>query len=256
MANSLFVTGGAYLGNFADVIAYVDSVGPRVGNPVELQVVRASAMYSASFGSPTGTSPVPPPADTAKRNAAFSAFAAASAADPTNVHAKLEAGSRMRTTREDEALALMKAPWHSRRAPLVRSLYWNLINSQRGPTKDKQAAIAADRSAFLTATDSAPWALATVIQSMRSASGREPEAPILEQRILARAPRSMWAEEILLSQANQWRDSLSAARDSTRPGPKSDSNVVRKRYIDAIEAFLDKPWVANPTAIRPCCSSS
>ena len=246
VGNSLFLT-GPYLGNFAEVVAYADSAGPTVGNPVELQVIRASALYSASFGSNPLGGPGSSAPDTIKRNEAFRAFAAASASDSTSFGALFEAAGRLRTTHEDEALAMMKrAVSLSPRSTIVRTSYWTAINAQRGPTKDKQALIEADRAVYLAATDSAPWALATVIRSMRSAAGREPAAPLLEERILARAPRSVWAEEILLSRANQWRDSLSAARDTARPGPKSDSVLMRKRYITETEAFLDKPWVANP----------
>ena len=51
----------------------------------------------------------------------------------------------------------------------------------------------------------------------------------------------MWAEDVLLRRANQWAESIYVARDSTRPGLKSDSTVMRKRFYDSMESFIAKP---------------
>ena len=102
----------------------------------------------------------------------------------------------------------------------------------------------ADRAAFLAATDSAPWALDAVSSSMRFTT--KESTTTIDDRILALFPKSTWAENVLINRASEWRDSLYAARDSTRPGPKSDSVVARQRYLAAMEAFVDKPWTADP----------
>ena len=255
VAHSLYLT-GPYLGNSADVIAFVDSVSPRFDNPVELQVLRADALLSSAYPTLSLTSANQGP-DTAKRNAALRAFDAARAADPTNFQAAYDLGARLRSTDDAESLRLTKlAVSLSPRAPFARSLYWIQLSGQRGPAAaERQATLHADRAEFLALTDSAPWALAVVVQSMRSPNGREPAAAGLEDRILAKAPHSPQAEEVMLSRASQWRESLSVARDSARPGPKSDSAVVRQRYLDALWAFIEKPWTANPATRDQAVSS-
>ncbi|MGH7617550.1 MAG: redoxin domain-containing protein [Gemmatimonadaceae bacterium] len=247
VAHSLYVT-GPYIGNTAEVIAFVDSVGPRVGSPVELLTLRASSMYSAAYPAVLSASAVNQGPDTAKRAAALRAVAEARAADSTSFSPAFDLAVRLRTTDDAESLRLLKAAVSlSPRAPTVRTVYWAQLNGQRGVSSaDKQAAINADRAQFLALTDSAPWALAAVLQSMRGPSGREPGAVGLEERILARAPRSQQAEDVTLSRVNQWRESLFVARDSTRPGPKSDSTVVRKRFLEGMEAFIKRPKFANP----------
>jgi thiol-disulfide isomerase/thioredoxin/tetratricopeptide (TPR) repeat protein len=246
VAHSLYAT-GPYIGNSGDVIAYVDSVAPRFGNPVELQVLRADALYSSAYP-PFDPSSANQGPDTEKRAAALRAFAAARSADSTNFQSAYDLAARLRGADDVESLRLARlAVALSPRAPYARTLYWMQLTGQRGVQQaDKQMTINADRGEFLALTDSAPWAMAAVIQSMRSPSGREPEASVLEDRILAKAPRSPQAEDVMLSRANQWRDSLYVARDSTRQGPKSDSAVARRRFLDATWAFIEKPWVANP----------
>ena len=55
VARCMFST-GPYLGNAPEVVAFADSVLPRVGNPIELQLLRANAMFTAfrpRHGQPT-----------------------------------------------------------------------------------------------------------------------------------------------------------------------------------------------------------
>ena len=240
--------------NYAETFAFIDSAAPRVGNPIELRVLRADALFGLANPFNPGAPSSPP--DTAKQNAALREYAAARAADPTSYNARLNAVYRLRMTNEAEAMALAReAVAIAPRAPYARQAYWQMLTGERGKTPaERQAAVAADRTAFLAATDSAPWALAAVLQTTRSTAGREPIATFLEDRILAKAPRTRWAEDVLLGRANQWRDSLFYARDSARPGPKSDSVVVRKRYLDAMEAFMSKGWVAAPQTVDQAVS--
>jgi thiol-disulfide isomerase/thioredoxin len=244
VASTLLSIGSITSPNAAAVVAFVDSVAPRIGNAVDLQVARAGALYTLATPFTPGAPNSSP--DTAKRNDALRLYAAARAADPTNYEARMGGAARLRSTDEAASLAVMKeAIALAPRAPNPRVWHWQLIQSQRGPTvAEKNAAVNADFADFLTRTDSAPWALETVISTKHYLT-KEPFAA-LEDRILAKAPRSSWAETVLLNRANQWRDSLLAARDSTRPGPKSDSTIVRARYIAEMEAFIGKPWIANP----------
>lgn len=222
-------------------LAFIDSVSARLHDPVQLRIQRAWALALQQPGLPGD----PSPPDTAGRTAAFREYAAQRERDSTCFEAYFEAGARLRGSNDSLALALLRhAIALAPRSTIARSVYWRAIYARRGPGADKLAAVAADRAAFFTATDSAPWALESAIPAMRGVT-HEPTAA-LEDRILARAPHSVWAENVLLSRANQWRDSLYAARDSTRPGPKSDSNVVKKRFYAAAEEFINKPWVANP----------
>ncbi|MES2178345.1 MAG: redoxin domain-containing protein [Gemmatimonadota bacterium] len=230
-------------GSPAAVVAFVDSVAPRLGNPPALRVARAQALMEMS----SPRTPNAPP-DTAKRNAANREYAAIRADDPSNFAARLSGGIQLRQVDEAGAFALLKeAVEIAPRAPNPRMWVWVMIQGQRGVSaEEKKTAILANRTDFLARTDSAPWAMDAMLGQMRGPSP-DADVPLLEERILAKAPRSPWAENILLARANQWRDSLFIARDSTRPGPKSDTTTVRARYIAAIEAFIDKPWVANPT---------
>jgi thiol-disulfide isomerase/thioredoxin/Flp pilus assembly protein TadD len=247
-AFTLVGTPGFPMRGFDDEIVYIDSVAPKVGNPALLRVMRADALYSAASGPATAVlTGKAPPLDTAKRNAAFREYAAVREADPNNFAAYYRAGIRLSLTQEDSALALMRrAVELAPRASLPRQQLWTVINRQRAlSAAQKRDMIAADRAAFLVATDSAAWALAAVASSLRFPTS-DPAMLTLEDRVLAKAPRSASAEQVLLRRANQWNDSIFAARDTTRPGPKSDTTVMRKRYIDAMEAFIAKPWVANP----------
>ena len=226
----------------AGVVAYIDSVTTAATRSPEVQVMRANALFSSQPFNPGSSAPP----DTAAQNEALRAYAAVRAKDSTNFPAFLDGAGRLRS--KDDALALVLAKRAIEIAPRSTNAhrsYWSLIDAQRGtPTTEKRATIAADRAAFLAATDSAPWALDAVSSSMRYTTKESTTA--IDDRILARFPKSTWAENVLINRAGEWRDSLYAARDSTRPGPKSDSVVARQRYLAAMEAFVDKPWVADP----------
>jgi thiol-disulfide isomerase/thioredoxin/tetratricopeptide (TPR) repeat protein len=248
-AYTLISTPGFPMTRSDDELAYLDSVAPTVGNPAPLRLLHADALLMSSAGRFTATlAESPPPVDTAKRAAAFREYAGVRDVDPGNFLGYYSAAVRLQTTREDTALLLMKrAVALAPRSVNARTQYWRLINAQRGlAAAQKREMIAADRAVFLAQTDSAPWALAGVAGSMRYPVS-DAAMVALEDRILAKVPRSTWAEDVLYRRATQWNDSLFAARDTARPGPKSDSIVVRKRYLDAMEAFIAKPWIANPT---------
>ncbi len=249
VAYATISTPGFPMTAFDEEIAYIDSVGPAVGNSPLLRVQLAEALYAAATVSITAMmSGMPQLPDTAKRNRSAREYEAAWQADPSNFRAFYSAGIRLSQTKEDSALSLMKrAIALSPRSVLSRQQYWTVINRQRTlSAAQKKDLIAADRADFLTLTDSAPYALEAAVTMMRG-QNPDPAANFLEDRILAKAPHSVWAENVLLRRASQWNDSLYAARDTTRAGPKSDSTVMRKRYIDAMEAFIEKPWIANPS---------
>jgi thiol-disulfide isomerase/thioredoxin len=222
---------------WASVVAFVDSVASQAGNPAELQVVRANALYYLAFAKP--------PIDTAKREEAYRAYAAARATDTSNFNGIYLAANRLEGVHNDEALALItRAVARSPRSTTVRTEYWSVINAQKNiPAEERKAQIAADRTRFLALTDSVPWALASAINSMRSHN--EAGISALEDRLLAKAPRSGWAENVLLSRARQWDESLSVARDTTRAGPRPDSAAMKSRARQALEDFINRPWHAN-----------
>ncbi|MFI5232376.1 MAG: TlpA family protein disulfide reductase [Gemmatimonadales bacterium] len=228
-------------GKWDAVAAYIDTIAAEAGNPSELQVVRANAMYNAVSRSPV---------DTAKREAVFRAYAAVREADPSNFNAIYFAADRLPAGHSDEALALMKrAVALSPRATAVRSIYWSALNGRKDvPAEQRKAEIAEDRAKFIALTDSAPWALASAASSMHSPKA-DPGIAVLEDRVLATAPHSAWAENILLSRTRQWAESLSAARDPTRTDARPDSVAARLEYRQALEAFIDRPWHANPESV-------
>lgn len=245
VANHMLAIPGFPIAAGEPIVAYIDSVTQPLNRSSEVQLMRATASYSPKPFTPGA----PTPPDTASQNEALRAFAAVRAQDSMSLGAHLDASYRVRTKDDALALALGKrAVQIAPRSPNARRNYWALIEAQRGPSvAEKRAAIAADRSEFLAMTDSAPWALDAVSNGMKYITKEPTDA--IDDRILAKAPRSSFAETVLLNRANQWRDSLYAARDSARPGPKSDSNVVRRRWIEATEEFINKPWTADP-AIR------
>jgi len=225
-------------------LAFIDSISRSLKDPIQLRIVRGWALalqHPFVPGEPSAP-------DTAGQNAGLREYAAQRARDSTNFAAYYEAGGRLRGTNDSLAIALLKhAVALAPRSPNAHAAYWAAIYAQRGPSAAKVAAVAADRASFLAVTDSAPWALDVAIRGMRYTT-HEPGTAALEERILAKAPRSAWAENILLARANQWRDSLSAARDTTRLGPAPDSTIARARYIAGLEQFIGKGWSANPSA--------
>jgi len=243
VANDMYAIPGYPSHGGAPVVAYIDSVSTPESRSIEVNILRANALYSSQPFNPGASAPP----DTASQNAALRMYAAVRKQDSTNYMGFYDGAARLRT--KDDALALSLAKRAVEIAPRsgnARRAYWSLIDAQRGPTvADKRATIAADRAAFLAVADSAPWALDVASSAMRFTT-KEPSTAI-DDRILARYPKTTWAENVMLTRANEWHDSLSAARDSARPGPKSDSVVVRRRYIDAMEAFINKPWVADPS---------
>jgi thiol-disulfide isomerase/thioredoxin len=240
VATAMFYTFGFPSRGGAPVVAYLDSLGPAASQPAHIQALRADALYSAQPFNPMGSAAP----DTASQNAALRAYEVARATDSNSYAAHYSAASRLMRRDLPAAIALAKrAVAIAPRSRNAHQMYWSVLGEQRIPPAEKNAAIDADRKHFLAITDSAAWAMDAVLSSMKYTT-KEPTAD-LEARILARAPKSRWAETVLLNRVNQWRDSLYAARDSARPGPKSDSNVVRQRYIAGLEQFIDKPWVAS-----------
>ncbi len=220
---------------WADVIAYVDSIAAGFGTHAELEVVRADALYSVAIAKQ--------PIDTAKREMAFRAYAAIRAADTSNFNAIYIAGERMRGAHDAEALALIRrAVARSPRSNTVRVAYWSAVNAQKEiPADERKARLAADRAELVATTDSTPWVLASVINAMRGPKP-EPGRVELEERLLAKAPRSGWAENLLLARARQWAESLNVARDTMQPAPRPDSALMKRRYQNALEEFVDRPW--------------
>ncbi|HTE47468.1 MAG TPA: redoxin domain-containing protein [Gemmatimonadaceae bacterium] len=241
VATDMFSIPGFPSGGGAPVVAYIDSVSTPASRSIEVEVIRANALYSAQPFNPSRSTPP----DTAGQNAALRAYAAVRSRDSTHFMGYYDGAARLRSKDDVQALALAKrAVEIAPRSPNARRTYWALLDGQRGPVAPKRAAIVADRAAFLAVTDSAPWALDVASSSMRYTT--KESAVAIDDRILARFPRSAWAENVMLNRVNEWRDSLSATRDSTTLGPKSDSVLARRRYIDGLEAFINKPWTADP----------
>src|SRR5439155_5485 len=72
---------------YDEILAFVDSVAPNVGNPTSLRLLRADALFSSASPSPVSIASANAPPDTAKRAAALREYAAVRQADPTNVQA-------------------------------------------------------------------------------------------------------------------------------------------------------------------------
>src|ERR1043166_4906554 len=194
----------------------------------------------------SGRTPDPP-----KREEAWRTFAAARAADTSNFSAIFAAVQTFdgEHAHDDDVRALAaRAVARSPRSPAVRSEYWGLLSGQK-------AVVDANRREFLTLTDSAPWALRAVAAAMRRDALPKGDFTAVEDRVLAKAPRSPEAEAILLARAQQWGDSLRSASDTTVKGTKPDSIVMRQRYREALESFINRPWRASPGLMNSAAGS-
>lgn len=228
-AAAMFGRGGA--------LAFIDSLVQRLGNPVELRLVRATTRWSQMYDDPKP--------DTVIRNEAFAVYEAVRREIPSNFNAVWFLAGKLDDSQAKKELSLLtEAVARSPRSAPVRSSYWASIKGQKDLADSvKEARLARDRQAYLALTDSAPWALSVVATSMR---GRKPDPalPVIEARLLAKAPRTAWAERVLEARAMIWSDSLQASRDAGRE-MRPDSNVAKRRYREELEALLSRDWHAS-----------
>jgi hypothetical protein len=224
----------------AAVVAYIDSVTTPATRSPEVQVMRANALFSAQPFNPGSSAPP----DTAAQNEALRAYAAVRAKDSTNFPAFLDGAGRLRSKDDALALALAKRAFEiAPRSTNAHRSYWSLIEAQRGtPTTEKRATIAADRAAFLAATDSAPWALDAVSSSMRYTT-KESTATI-DDRILARFPKSTGRRTSDHRAANG--AIRYAARDSSRPAP----NPTASSRASGTSAPWRRLWTSRGSLTR------
>ncbi|MHB1312876.1 MAG: redoxin domain-containing protein [Gemmatimonadaceae bacterium] len=221
-------------------LAFDDSMVMALGNPVELRLVRATTRWTQMFDGPKP--------DTLIRNEAFAVYEAVRKEDPTNFNAGWFLADKLDNSRAKEELALLaEAVARSPRSAPVRSAYWSSIKGQKDVADSvKEARVALDRTAYLALTDSAPWALSIVATSMRGKQP-QPDLPLIEARLLDKAPHSAWVERVLQAHAMQWNDSLLASHDAGR-SERPDSVVAKRQLRAALEALLDRPWKADDNA--------
>lgn len=221
-------------------LAFIDSLVVRLGNPVELRLVRATARWTQMYD---GRKP-----DTLIRNEAFAVYEAVRREVPSNFNAVWLLADRLDNSRAKDELALLTdAVARSPRSAPVRSAYWSSIKAQKDLADSvKEARVALDRTAYLALTDSAPWALSVVATSMRG-TRPHPDLPVIEARLMAKAPRTAWVERVLEAHAMVWNDSIQASRDAGR-AQRPDSVVAMRRFREAMEALLGRDWHASDNA--------
>ena len=221
----------------AGVLAFIDSQIQRLGSPVELRLIRATTRWSQMYDT---SKP-----DTVIRNEAFSVYEAVRKEVPSNFNADWFLAGKLDNSQAKQELALLTdAVARSPRSAPVRSSYWASIRAQKDLADSVKASrVALDRKAYLALTDSAPWALSVVATSMRG-KRPDPDLPAIEARVLAKAPRTAWAERVLEGRAMLWNDSLQASRDAGRT-VRPDSNVAKRRLHEELEALLARDWHAS-----------
>lgn len=224
----------------AKELAFIDSLVARLGNPVELRLVRATTRWTQMYD---GRKP-----DTLIRNEAFAVYEAVRREEPSNFNAVWLQAGKLDNSRARDALALLAdAVARSPRSAPVRSAYWSSIRSQKDLADSViEARVALDRTAYLALTDSAPWALSVVATSMRGKKPH-PDLPVIEARLMAKAPRTAWAERVLEARAMAWNDSIQAARDAGR-AQRPDSLVAKQRFREGLELLLGRDWRGSDNA--------
>lgn len=221
-------------------LAFIDSMVRRLGNPVELRLVRATTRWTQMYDGPKP--------DTLIRNEAFAVYEDVRKQDPSNFNAGWFLADKLDDLRAGEELALLtEAVARSPRSAPVRSAYWSAIKSQKTLSDSvKRNRVALDRAAYLALTDSAPWALSIVATSMRGKKP-DPDLRVIEARILDKAPSSAWAERVLEAHAMMWNDSLQASREVAR-SVRPDSVAAKRQLRMTLEAILDRPSRADDDA--------
>jgi thiol-disulfide isomerase/thioredoxin len=221
-------------------LAFVDSLVTGLGNPVELRLVRATTRWSQMYDSGKP--------DTLIRNEAFAVYEAVRKEAPSNFNAVWLLSGKLDDSRaKDELSLLTDAVARSPRSAPVRSAYWSSIKAQKDLADSvKEARVALDRTAYLALTDSAPWALSVVATSMRGKKPH-PDLPVIEARLLAKAPRTAWAERVLEARAMVWNDSIQASRDAGR-AQRPDSLVAKQKFRESMESLLGRDWRASDNA--------
>lgn len=224
----------------ANVLPFIDSLRANVGAPAELRLVRATARWAQMYDGPKP--------DTLIQNEAFAVYEAVRKEDPSNFNAGWFLAERLDDKRaKDELPLLADAVARSPRSAPVRSAYWSSIKGQKDvPDSVKESRVALDRASYLALVDSAPWALSVAATSMRGAKPH-PDLARIEARLLAKAPRTGWAERVLEARAMLWNDSIQASRDVGRT-PRPDSVVAKRKYREAMEALLGRDWHASDNA--------
>jgi thiol-disulfide isomerase/thioredoxin len=224
----------------AKALLFIDSLRANVGMPDELRLIRATARWTQMYDGPKP--------DTLIRNEAFAVYEAVRKEDPSNFNAGWLLADRLDDARAKDMLALLAdAVARSPRSAPVRSAYWSAIKGQRDlPDSVKQSRVALDRASYLALVDSAPWALSVAATSMRGAKPH-PDLARIESRLLAKAPRTAWAERVLEARAMLWNDSIQASRDVGRT-PRPDSMVAKRKFREAMEELLGRDWHASDNA--------
>lgn len=227
--------------NYAKAATVADSIAKAFGEP---PVLRATALqgqyYAIRFGERAR--------DTAAANGLVRELVALVQREPTDLRL-LQIATDVASYAERPELELQFTTMMMARSPrsnAIRSEYWSAVNSVRGLTAAERASLVdLDRRYYLAMVDSTPWALSSVLSSVRRTHKGSPDIAVLERAIETRAPRTPFHERILEQRVSRWADSLQLARDTSRAGPRPDSTVARRQYLEQAEAFMQKGWTAE-----------
>ncbi len=214
---------------YQPVLAFLDSAVHRTNGDYDLRAWRAAVRYDAANVAPV---------DTGAQRAALGELAELRRDQPDRIPAYHLAGERLLRRSPSEALPLIKGALALQPGSTeLRRDYWTLLSRQPGATDEaRRAAVTSDIATWVAAMDSGTTALATASKQLRDMKS-DTLAQMLEDRLLARAPVSREADELLWRRARSWTDSLRSLSDSTSANPGADSirlRAVRIRVFDAL----------------------
>ncbi|HEX3928438.1 MAG TPA: redoxin domain-containing protein [Gemmatimonadales bacterium] len=215
----------------AESLVFLDSIARLRALSPNLMVVRAGDLYStASTGGKT---------DTARRNAAFAEYAAARAADSTNVSAYYLAATRLFSVgRMAESYALLtRAVALSSAGIDVHSRFWQTLQTMKERSQaSRDSEETADVESLVRQRPNDPVTLQQAASAFAALHLTSRQATV-EERALTLFPNSLPAEWILV---NRYR-ALSAKLEDSSAAP-----AVRATYIRELWDFVDRSSHVDP----------
>lgn len=215
---------------YAPLVAFLDRAAQQTGGDYDIRAWRAAVRFDAAAVAP---------GDTAAQRAALNDLAALRRQQPDRVLAYRLAVDRLTRQSSAEALPLTRAAIALQPGAVsLRTTYWTLLLRAPGvEPAARRAAVAADIASWLPEADSSAAALLAASRQWRTLK-RDSLASVAEDRLLARTPVSPEADDVLLSRAKAWGDSLDRVSDSTSALPQADTIRLRAASRRALDRLV------------------
>ncbi|MHB1312875.1 MAG: TlpA family protein disulfide reductase [Gemmatimonadaceae bacterium] len=215
---------------YAPVVAFMDSAVYRTAGDYDVRAWRAAVRFDAA-----GVAPV----DTGAQTAALRELGELRREQSNRIPAYHAAAERLMSNSAGEALLLLKAAMALQPGSVeLRTDYWRALLGRSAVAQDeRRASIVADIASWIPAMDSSTTALAAASNQLRSIT-HDSLARVLDDRLLARAPVSREADDVLWRRAREWSDSLRHTGDSTSVRPALDSARLRDVRLRAFDDLV------------------